>query len=215
MKKYLYGLSLLLVTGLLFVACDDTETYAEQKARENKQIADFIKDNGIQVIKMSDFLKDTITNNPETGPDFSKNEYVLFDDNGVYMQIIRRGTGQQMQDGDRWDIHARYYEYGIAAEDTLTLNTFATYTSPDQFWCMRNGDNYNAGFTSGVMFSFYGAAVPKAWIMAFPFLKPGFLNGTPSAKIRLIVPHNQGTQRAATNVYPTFYEITLKPEKWQ
>ena len=113
MKKYLYGLSLLLVTGLLFVACDDTETYAEQKARENKQIADFIKDNGIQVIKMSDFLKDTITNNPETGPDFSKNEYVLFDDNGVYMQIIRRGTGQQMQDRlPRWYRSGRHPRRG-------------------------------------------------------------------------------------------------------
>ena len=115
MKKHLYGLCLLFAAAFLTVACDDTETYAEQKDRENKQIADFIKENNIQVIRMSDFLQDTITNNPETGPDFTKNEYVLFEDNGVYMQIVRRGTGRQMQDGDRWDMTARYYEYGIAA----------------------------------------------------------------------------------------------------
>lgn len=215
MNKYLLKLSVLLMAGLMMIACDDTETYAEQKARENKQIADFIKDNNIQVIKMSDFLQDTITNNPETGPDFSKNEYVLFEDNGVYMQIVRRGTGRQMEDGDRWDMTARYVEYGIAAEDTLTLNTFATYTSPDQYWCLRTGDKFSAGFTSGVMFQYYGSAVPNSWIMSMPFLKPGFLNGEPSAKVKLIVPHNQGTQKAATNVYPTFYEITIKTEKWQ
>ena len=213
MKRYLYILSALFLSAVT-ISCDDTETYAEQKARENKQIADFIKDNNIQVIKMSDFLQDTITNNPETGPDFSKNEYVLFEDNGVYMQIVRRGTGRQMEDGERWDMTARYYEYGIASEDTLTLNTFATY-APDQYWCSRDGDTYRAGFTSGVMFSRYGSAVPNSWIMAMPYLTPGFYNGAPSAKVRLIVPHNQGTQKAATNVYPTFYEITIKPEKWQ
>ena len=47
MKKHLYGLCLLFSAAFLTVACDDTETYAEQKARENKQIADFIKENNI------------------------------------------------------------------------------------------------------------------------------------------------------------------------
>ena len=44
--------------------------------------------------------------------------------------------------------------------------------------------------------------------MIMPFIKPGLLNAD-GAKVRLIVPHNQGTQLAASNVYPAFYEITI------
>ena len=67
---------------LLFSSCDDEETYAEQKERENRQIRSFIESHGIDVISMSEFLVDTITDNPETGPDRNRNEYVLFNDRG-------------------------------------------------------------------------------------------------------------------------------------
>lgn len=206
-------MSVLTAAMPLFISCDDEETYADQKERENRQINDWISDHDIQVITMEDFLKDTITNNPETGPDKSLNEYVLFRENGVYMQILRRGQGYAMPVDKRWSINARYVEIYIPTGDTLTINR--SYTYSEMITVQRTGDKYTASFTSGNMAMKYGNSVPNAWLMVLPFIKPGFLNGEPSAWVRLIVPHNQGTQSAASKVYPTFYDITFSTEKWQ
>lgn len=200
---------------LLFSACDDEETYAEQKERENRQIRSFIdsQEPKIDIISMSEFLVDTITINPETNPDEGRNEYVLFNDKGVYMQVVRRGEGRMMEPGEMWYLNARYTEISIASGDTLTMNETKQY--PESLYVKRTGDTYTASFLSGMMSTVYGNMVPNAWVMCFPFIKPGFLNGEKSAKIRLIVPHSEGTQTATSNVTPTFYEITISTEKWQ
>ena len=198
---------------LLFSSCDDEETYAEQKERENRQIRSFIESHGIDVISMSEFLVDTITDNPETGPDRNRNEYVLFNYRGVYMQIVRRGEGRIMDPGETWYLNARYSEVMVSTGDTLTMNKTNQY--PESLYVKRTGDTYTASFITGIMSSAYGTVVPNAWIMTFPFIKPGFLNGEPSAKVRLIVPHSEGTQKATQNVTPMFYEITVSTEKWQ
>lgn len=203
----------MLAVPSLLVSCDDEETYAEQKERERRQIEDFLAANNIDVITVQEFMKDTITNNPETGPDKSRNEYVLYPDKGVYMQIVRKGDGRRMESGERWFMNARYKEVYIPTGDTLSMNMYNTY--PESFTITRTSDSYSASFTYGIMATKYGAAVPKAWIMAFPFITPGVLNGESAAKVRLIVPHDQGTGTAATNVYPTFYEISITTEKWQ
>jgi|SRR5574344_1219849 hypothetical protein len=208
------GFLFVALIGILFLsACKQEETYAKQKEQEYQDINDFIADNGIQVITMDQFLRDTITNNPFSGPDSTKNEYVLFSDKGVYLQIIQRGTGKLMSDGDRKFMTARYYEYDIANSDTLTMNLYNT--SPESFYCSRTSDTYTASFISGIMFSSYGSAVPNGWIMTFPYIKPSFNGEFSAAKVRLIVSHNQGTQSAALSVNPRFYEITIKTEKWQ
>lgn len=212
MKKLIYILSGLLALMPVLVSCDDEETYAEQKERENKQIKKWLEDHDIDVIYMSDFLKDTITNNNETGPDTTRNEYVLFPDNGVYMQIVRRGEGRLLEPGDMWYMNARYKEYYVSNGETRTLNIYQS--EPDVFHVKRVGDNYTASFLSGIMASIYGTNVPSAWIMAMPFIKPGVLNGSSAAKVRLIVPHTQGTQTATQSVYPTFYEIEFTKQKY-
>ena len=199
--------------ALLFSSCDDEETYAEQKERENKQIRSFIEDHGIDVISMSEFLTDTITDNPETGPDRNRNEYVLFNDKGVYMQVVRRGDGRIMNPGETWYLNARYLEIKVSTGDTLTMNKKNSY--PESLYVTRTGDTYTASFKSGIMSNVYGTMVPNAWIMTFPFIRPGSLNGESSAKVRLIVPHSEGTQTATQNVTPMFYEITVSTEKWQ
>lgn len=194
-------------------SCDDEETYADQKEREAKQINSWLDSHNIDVVSVVDFLKDTITNNSETGPDFSKNEYVLFSDNGVYMQIVRRGEGRQIEPDEMWNLNARYVEVYVSTGDSMTMNLYQP--NPDVINLTRTGDNYKGSFVSGVMSDCYGNSVPNAWLMAMPFIKPGFLNGASSAKIRLIVPHNQGTQQAAQSVYPAYYEIILSTQKWQ
>ena len=71
------------LSALAFSACSDTETYADQKKKERSAINRYIANQKIKVISEEQFFaQDTTT-------DVSKNEYVLFESNGVYMQIVR------------------------------------------------------------------------------------------------------------------------------
>lgn len=200
MKRIFYLLVSLVAVSVMVISCNDDETYAEQKEREAKNIKKWISKHDINVISMSEFLQDTIT-------DTVRNEYVLFPDNGVYMQIVNRGDGRILLPDEMWTMNARFVEVYVSSEDTMTMNLYQQV--PDEFYIKRTGDNYTASFTSGIMASVYGTSVPSAWIMAFPFIKPGVLNGKSAAKVRLIVPHTSGTQAASASVYPTFYEISI------
>ena len=195
---------MLALVSIAFTACEDYETYAEQKEKERAHINDFIFERGITVIDMETFVANDSTT------DVSKNEYVLFEDKGVYMQIVRKGEGEMMQDGDRGVFMARYLEYNIADGDTISGNLYAS--TPDYFTCERNGDTFSASFTQGYMYGIYGSAVPKGWLLPLSYITPGRPNDK-AAKVRLIVPHGEGTSNAAQYVYPTYYEITYIPER--
>ena len=203
MKKTIYIASWTLLAVVLG-SCQDYETYAEQKEKERNHINDFIAEHGIKVIDMETFIANDSTT------DVRKNEYVLFDDKGVYMQIVRKGEGEMMQDGDRGVFMARYLEYNIADADTISGNLYAA--TPDYFTCERKGDTYSASFTQGYMYGIYGSAVPKGWLLPLSYITPGRPNDK-AAKVRLIVPHGEGTSLAAQYVYPTYYEITYIPER--
>ena len=212
MKKIFVAVLGFVAVSSLFLSCKDKEeTYAEQKEREAKQVRTWLETHNIDVITVSDFLKDTITNNNETGPDSTRNEYVLFEDVGVYMQIVRRGEGRMIESGETRYYNARYVEVYLGTGDTMTMNKYQQ--EPDVFYVKRTGGNYSASFTSGVMASGYGTSVPNAWIMTMPYIKPALLNGSSAAKVRIIAPHNQGTQAAASSVYPAFYEIIITTQQ--
>ena len=201
MKKYIFVAAMTMIAAL-WCSCDDVETYAEMKEKEKAHIEDFISEQGIKVITKAEFEKDTIT-------DVEKNEFVLFEDKGVYMQIVRRGEGKMMEDGDRTVFMARYLEQNIETGDTISANLYA---SPDYFTCKREGDSFTASFTQGYMLNVYGSsAVPSGWLVPFSYITPGRPNDK-GAKVRLIVPHGQGTTTASQYVYPTYYEITYIPE---
>ena len=202
MKRYFY-ITAIAVFVLTLCSCEDYETYAEQKEKEKMNIYDFIDEQGIEVID-----KETFEANGQV-TDTAKNEFVLFEDKGVYMQIVRRGEGEMMADGDRTVFMARYLEYNIASGDTVSGNLYAS--TPDKFTCERKGDTFSASFTYGFMYGIYGSAVPKGWLVPLSYITPGRPNDK-AAKVRLIVPHSEGTSTAAQYVYPTYYEITYEPE---
>lgn len=202
MKKPFF-LTLLAVLAALLYSCDDYETYAEQKAKEKRHISDFIREQGIKVIDRETFFANDSTTNVE------ENEFVLFEDKGVYMQIVRKGEGKMMEDGERGVFLARYLEYNIASGDTISGNLFAT--TVDKFTCEREGDTFSASFTQGYMYGIYGSRVPSGWLVPFSYITPGRPNDK-GAKVRLIVPHSESTSTAAQFVYPTYYEITYMPE---
>lgn len=202
MKKPII-ITFLSLLAIMFYSCDDYDTYAEQKAKEKAHINDFIADNEIKVIDMETFEKN------DFATDTAKNEFVLFKDKGVYMQIVRRGTGEPMADGERIGVLARYLEYNIADGDTISGNLYAS--SPDKFTCTRSGDTFSAFFTQGYMLGIYGSsAVPGAWMLPLSYIslsRVPYPDGFQGAYVRLIVPHSQGTSTAAQYVYPTYYEI--------
>ena len=213
MKRLVYILLAVISVSSVLVSCkEEEETYAEQKEREAKQIRKWLDTNNIDVITMTEFLEDTVTLNPDVNPESNRNEYVLFSDKGVYMQIVHRGEGHIIESDATWYMNARYVETYVGSGDTLTMNLYQSV--PDVFYVTRTGGNYTASFTSGIMATVYGNSVPSAWLMAMPYIKPGLLNGSSAAKIRMIVPHTEGTQAAASRVYPAFYEITLTKQKY-
>ena len=203
MKKT-FLISLVALFAVALTSCKKYETYADQKENERKHINAFIKDQGITVIS-----KETFEANGQV-TDTAKNEFVLIADKGVYMQIVRKGEGEMLQDGDRAVYMARYLEYNIEDDDTISGNLYSS--APDKFICERKGDTFSASFTYGVMYGLYGSSVPGGWMLPLSYITPGRPNDK-AAKVRLIVPHGEATSLAAQYVYPTYYEITYIPER--
>lgn len=222
-------LAILLLAGL-FTSCDDTETYAEQKEKETNAISTFLSRdvrildaNGdmvcnvgyINTISEEQFLaQDSMT-------DISKNEYVLFSSTGVYMQIVRKGTGEKLERGKTARVICRFIEYNILG-DSIQLRNDINYwhTSPDIIKISNNYGSFTANFDTeinggGAMYLRYGngsTSVPNGWLVPFSYIRIGRQESEDEgiAKVRLIVPHSEGHANASSNVYPCFYEITFQ-----
>lgn len=202
MKKIFSWLLLFATAAGFLHSCDDTETYADMKESERKDIEAYIKSEGIKVIDMEQF------HDQDSTTDVSQNEYVLFKDNGVYMQIIRKGDGALLADGERVEVIARYVEVNIKEGDTLTSNWYNA-SNPDIMTVENEQGSYKGSFTSGYMYTSYGSSVPSGWLIPMPYINLG-RNTKLIAKVRLIVPHSQGQSTATSYVYPCFYEITYQ-----
>lgn len=226
--KHIYLSLIILLCGAWLASCSDEETYAEQKEKERKSIASFLKRDicildadgdtvcnvgKIKVISEQQFLKqDSMTN-------LDENEYVMFGSSGVYMQIIRKGPGKKLEDGDAKRVICRFIEYNILG-DSLQLRNDVSYwhTNPDILDVENNSGTISASFNTdymggGAMYLIYkDSAVPKGWITPLSYINLGRQKGEDEgiAKVRLIVPHGEGQTDATSNVYPCFYEITYQ-----
>lgn len=220
MKKLIYiVLAVCAVSISMFTAtsCNDGETYAKQKDKEKKAIRKFIEQNDfaggtITVISESQFYaQDTIT-------DTAKNEFVLFSDDGIYMQIVRKGTGQTMVEMAKEMADStvnkvllcRFLEYDIEAADTTYSNLY-TPSIVDKMLCKYShySRSYTGSFTEGRMYATYGATVPEGWMKPLDYIRLTRDAGQ-IAKVRLIVPHSSGTSNAMGYVLPFYYEITYQ-----
>ena len=214
MKKLFYLSALIYVLTLGLQSCNNGKTYAEMKEEEADAINKFILENDIKVISEKEFIEnDTIT---------AENEFVLFDKSGVYMNIQYRGDGEILKEG-RNNISSRFIEIcikdvsdmGITAGDTLTSNRYSPY-SENFLLTVGSSGSYSASFTDMAQSAMYEAystsAVPNGWLVPFAYLKmKSYISAPPSekiARVRLIVPHSEGTLYATQYVYPCYYEIT-------
>ena len=208
MKKLSILLMVILGLGLFSQSCNDGKTYAELKEEEREAILRFIELNKIKVIDEDQFeAQDSTTN-------VAANEYVLFEESGVYMQVAEKGNGESLEDG-RHEILVRYMEKQIAADgttDTLSFNTNANwYPHPDEFIVTKQEGSLSASFgINGAMYEAHGSGyVPAGWLLPLNYLKVGReISGR--SKVKLILPHSQGTATASGQVFPCFYEITYQ-----
>ncbi len=218
----------LVLLSTTFSACSKGETYAEQKEKERKAINKFLNRDvaivtnegdtvihvgHINVISESQFYRqDSLT-------DVSKNEYVLFAGTGVYMQIVRPGVGEKLQNGQTKRVISRYLEYNILTDTIQSRSDILYYsTTPDIIDITNNYGTFTASFNiengGGAMYRIYGSStvVPSGWLIPFTYIRLGrqINEGDKIAKVRLIVPHSQGQANAKSGVYPCFYEITFQ-----
>ena len=204
-----FGFVLAFAALFTMISCEDYETYAEKKDREKSAINDFISAHKINVIDESTFYRnDSMT-------DASKNEYVLFDNTGVYMQIVRKGTGKKLGHKQSADLLCRFTEINLFTDSVSLSNQNQSYAyDPEEMTVYNSYGVFTASFTNpyGLMYSYYGQSVPAGWLVPLTFIKIGkqISSETEIAKVKLIVPAEQGHQMASANVNPYHYEITFE-----
>ena len=220
MKRFLYPL-LLLLLAVSYTSCENYETYADKKEAERNAISNFIAREGIQVINEAQFKAQNETT------DVSKNQFVYFDRNGVYMQIVREGCGDKLEENKQVNILCRFMEKNIQLDSILLRNdiqawlTYNGTTWDTSLWAekmsvKRTGTTITASFVQdrSWMYFYHGSAsVPAGWLVPLNYIKigrpdPGSDENEEISKVRLIVPHSQGSSDASSNVYPCYYEIT-------
>ena len=233
MKKFLFAI---MAFAALFslAACNDTETYKEQRDRELDSISFFPHLHIVLVISEEEFksrwekkqkdnsvvLTDTSKNN---------NEYVLFNSNGIYMQVLDMGCGDYIQKGETTDVLVRFYEYNLGLKAAicneslqLTNNTVVYSYMLDKMSVTNNSGTFTGSFdTSNSLMAatynsstYYGTSgtVPSGWLIPFSWVKIGRPKSDSEhvAHVRILVPHSYGTTAASGSVYACLYDMTLQ-----
>lgn len=227
MKKQIFYL---LFISCVLQGCNKGITYADQKENEKDDIQSWIVKHDYKIISEEQFYKqDSLTN---------ENEFVLLKESGVYMNIIQRGKGKRILDDGRYTIISRYLEIALSdienffvTGDTLSgnmkLRNYPVFgpenwglpqymAQPDNYILTIDKNNYKASFKENSMMAYVykTASVPSGWLIPLRFLKPASSIPTlPSediARVKLIVPHSQGSAQAMKYVYPCLYEITYQ-----
>lgn len=209
--KTLKFLALTLLAIVALASCSDSETYADMKKKERSAINRYIANQKIKVISEDVFNAQNQTTNVD------KNEWVLFEGTGVYMQIVREGCGEKLKDGSRAIVLCRFNEYNILESDSaLQCNNIISYNWLVEKMTVKNTSGTFSGTfdkESSLMYNTYSStAVPSGWLVPLTYIKLGRPASATDeiAKVKLIVPHSMGQSNASQNVYPCMYEITYQ-----
>ena len=209
MRKLSY--LLLVLAGIMLIAsCSNTETYADQQKKERSAINSFIADSSINVISEKTFFAQDSTT------DVSKNQYVLFESSGVYMQIIRKGCGKKLKNGETATVLSRFTEYNILGDSLQLTNDVLYYSSiVDKMTVKNTSGTFTGSFLSGssLMYTAYSSAsVPAGWLIPLAYVNLGrpSKESDEIAKVKLIVPHSEGQYQATQSVYPCYYVLTYE-----
>lgn len=201
---------LLLIAAILTLsACNDDETYADRRNRENNAINEYIHNHNIKVLSESEFLAN------DTTTDVSQNEWVLFANTGIYMQIVNKGCGQKLKQGTT-TVLCRYTEYNLLTDSIQSTNNVLYYSAyVDKMAVTLTSGTFEGVFDTGssLMYTLYNStAVPSGWLVPLRYINVGRRASETDelAHVRIIVPSSQGQSDAATYTYPCLYDITYE-----
>ncbi|EGN58042.1 DUF4827 domain-containing protein [Hallella multisaccharivorax DSM 17128] len=204
-------LSLLLISATLFTACHDDQTYADRVKRERSAINAYIADSSVNVISEDQFRQQNYTT------DANKNQFVLFESSGLYMQIVRKGAGKPIAAGESARVLCRYTERNLLTDSIQLSNTISPYyyRYVEVMNVTNNSGTFSGSFekaTSLMNLAYGTTAIPSGWLAVLPYINIGrFVNPDDEpAKVRLIVPHDLGQTYAFRSVYPCLYDITFE-----
>ena len=187
MKKQLNLIIMTLIAVVTLVSCSDSVTYADLKKKERNAINRYISNQKIQKISEAKFEEQGFST------DTTKNEYVLFESNGVYMQIVRKGEGASLKPGETATVLCRFKEYNILEGDSaIQLTNITQYNyMVDKMTVKNTSGTFTASFISGesLMYTRYSSqAVPSGWLVPLSYINLGRIpKGEEIAKVRLIV----------------------------
>ena len=229
MKKFLFAM-IAFAAVLSFAACNDSETYKDMRDRELDSISSFLRKENIKVISEDEFNRRWKNNEKLTDTAKNNNEWVLFNSNGIYMQVIDQGCGDYIKKGTSVDVLVRFDEYNLSyaaemSDKCLTLsNKVPAYSYyVDKISVTNTSGTFTGSFvdpSASLMAitynsSSYGSVsstVPSGWLIPFTWIKIGRpkTDDERIAHVRLLVPHSYGTTSASGSVQACVYDMTLQ-----
>lgn len=228
MKNILFAM-IAFAAVLSFAACNDSETYKDKRDRELDSISSFLRKENIKVISEDEFTRRWNDNQRLTDTAKNNNEWVLFNSNGIYMQVIDQGCGDYIKKGETADVLVRFDEYNLsyAAEMsnkclTLSNNVPAYSYYVDKMSVTNTSGTFTGSFvnpkaslmalTYNSSYTGISSTVPSGWLIPFSWVKIGRpkTDDDRIAHIRLLVPHSYGTTSASGSVQACVYDMTLQ-----
>ena len=228
MKNILFAM-IAFAAVLSFAACNDSETYKDMRDRELDSISSFLRKENIKVISEDEFTRRWNDNQRLTDTAKNNNEWVLFNSNGIYMQVIDQGCGDYIRKGETADVLVRFDEYNLsyAAEMsnkclTLSNNVPAYSYYVDKMSVTNTSGTFTGSFvnpkaslmalTYNSSYTGISSTVPSGWLIPFSWVKIGRpkTDDDRIAHVRLLVPHSYGTTSASGSVQACVYDMTLQ-----
>lgn len=228
MKKFLFAM-IAFAAVLSFAACNDSETYKDMRDRELDSISSFLRKENIKVISEDEFNRRWNNNQRLTDTTKNNNEWVLFNSNGIYMQVIDLGCGDYIKKGTSVDVLVRFDEYNLSyaaemSDKCLTLsNKFRDYSYYEDKMSVTNTSGTFTGsfvdpsrslmaLTYNSSYSGLSSTVPSGWLIPFTWIKIGRpkTEADRIAHVRLLVPHSYGTTSASGSVQACVYDMILQ-----
>lgn len=228
MKNFLFAM-IAFAAVFSFAACNDSETYKDMRDRELDSISSFLRKENIKVISEDEFNRRWNDNQRLTDTAKNNNEWVLFNSNGIYMQVIDQGCGDYIKKGETADVLVRFDEYNLsyAAEMsnkclTLSNNVPAYSYYVDKMSITNTSGTFTGSFvnpkaslmalTYNSSYTGISSTVPSGWLIPFSWVKIGRpkTDDDRIAHVRLLVPHSYGTTSASGSVQACVYDMTLQ-----
>lgn len=183
--------------------------YSQMLEIERKAINQYIENYNITVITEAQY----VSNNYITDTD--KNEFMIIPEKGIYIQIVKPGSGEKLKDGETCTVLCRFYEKNLISGAELT-NTISSFSAmPEKMSVALHGEQISGSFdpSSSLIYSTYGStSVPQGWLEVLRYTNLGRIvseNDEP-ARVKIIVPHLSGQSDAQMNVYPCLYELNFE-----